>query len=103
MKNKDKTVSDLFDDSLFDPVETATGKNNSSRKNVSKNSSMAEKKKKAGFYLSVDMLERFTRKFHELKLAGKAIENKSALAEIALSFALDDIDRGNKSLLLKRL
>ena len=48
-------------------------------------------------------LDRFTRKFHELKLAGVAIENKSALVEMALSFAMDDIDKGEHSRLLKRL
>jgi hypothetical protein len=42
-------------------------------------------------------LDRFSRKFYELKLAGVAIENKSALLEVALSFALDDLDKGPKS------
>ncbi len=60
-------------------------------------------KKKAGFYLSVDVLQRFTHKFHELKLAGVAIDNKSTLLELALSFALDDMDKGNNSRVLQKL
>jgi hypothetical protein len=48
-------------------------------------------------------LDRFTRKFHQLKLDGVPIENKSALAEMALHFALDDMDQGKASRLLKRL
>ena len=61
------------------------------------------RKKKAGFYLSADVLDRFTRKFHELKLAGVAVENKSTLLELALSFALDDLDKGTRSKVLKTL
>jgi len=60
-------------------------------------------KKKAGFYLSVDLLKRFTHKFHELKLAGIAIDNKSTLLEAALGYALDDMDKGRQSQVLKRL
>jgi hypothetical protein len=63
----------------------------------------ADTKRKAGFYLSVDILNRFNRKFHELKLVGVAIENKSALLELALSFALDDMDRSHESRLLSHL
>ncbi len=59
-------------------------------------------KRKAGFYFSEALLDRFTRKFHQLKLDGVPIDNKSALAEMALHFALDDLDRGEASQLLKR-
>ena len=59
-------------------------------------------KKKAGFYLSVALLERFNRKFHELNLSGMSVENKSALLEAALSFALDDMDKGRESVVLDR-
>jgi hypothetical protein len=38
-----------------------------------------------------------------LKLEGVAIENKSALLELALSFALDDMDRSHESRLLSHL
>jgi hypothetical protein len=38
-----------------------------------------------------------------LKLAGAAIENKSALLELALSFALDDLDKGAKSRVLQNI
>jgi hypothetical protein len=49
------------------------------------------------------VIERFDRKFHELKLAGAAIDNKSMLLEAAMAFALDDLDRGEKSEVLRRL
>ena len=77
-----------------------TSKTRSSGQNSEKAASLSDKKK-AGFYLSVDLLERFNRKFYELKLAGAAIENKSALMELALSFALDDLDKGAKSQIIK--
>jgi len=111
--SKNKTP-DFFEEESFDPVELATGPGRSSQnseKSVSSGSgksvipsaspSPAVKKKKAGFYISVDLLERFTRKFYELKLAGVAMENKSALLESALSFALDDLDKGQKSRILQ--
>jgi hypothetical protein len=60
-------------------------------------------KKKAGFYLSKEIINRFNFKFHELKLAGIAIDNKSTLLELALAFALDDLDKGEKSRVLQRL
>jgi len=60
-------------------------------------------KKKAGFYFSETLLDRFNRKFHQLKLDGVPVENKSMLAEMAISFALDDMDRGAASHLLAKL
>jgi hypothetical protein len=51
----------------------------------------------------VDVLQRFTLKFHELNLAGIAVDNKSTLLELALSFALDDIDKGRASQVLQNL
>ena len=66
-------------------------------------SKSAVPKRKAGFYFSEALLDRFNRKFHQLKLDGVPIENKSVLAEMALHFALDDMDRGEASQLLKRL
>ena len=60
-------------------------------------------KRKAGFYFSETLLDRFNRKFHQLKLDGVPVENKSMLAEMALGFALDDMDRGAASVMLKRL
>ena len=94
-----KTIPDFFDEKRMDPVSVATGRP------VSK---MADPKpvvpkRKAGFYFSEALLDRFTRKFHQLKLDGVPIDNKSALAEMALHFALDDLDRGEASQLLKRL
>lgn len=80
---------DFFEDHDLDPLTTATGGMESKKAVVSK--------KKAGFYLSEDLLDRFNRRFHQMKLDGVAIENKSALVEIALSYALDDLDKGNES------
>jgi hypothetical protein len=111
--SKNKTP-DFFKDESFDPVEVATGPGRTGQDSEKSIHSAAGKaaipkagvghaanKKKAGFYISVDLLERFSRKFYELKLAGVAIENKSALLELALSFALDDLDKGHKSRVLQ--
>jgi len=82
--------ADFFEDTHLDPIQAATG-----------GKSTAVAKKKAGFYLSLDLLERFNRKFFELKLAGCPIENKSALVEAALLYALNDLDRGENSRILR--
>lgn len=109
---KNKTP-DFFKEEPLDPVEIATGPGRTgpdsektidpdARKAVIQRAgrSRAPDKKKAGFYISVALLDRFSRRFYELKLAGVAVENKSALLEAALSFALDDLDKGQKSRLL---
>lgn len=88
-----KTIPDFFDETGIDPVSVATGRP------VPKPTTP---KKKAGFYFSETLLDRFNRKFHQLKLDGVPIESKSALAEMALHFALDDLDRGDASQLLER-
>lgn len=95
-KSRKNDPNDLFDDDLLDPMTVATG------------GGMAGKgtpapKKKAGFYISESILDRFNRRFHQLKLDGVPIENKSALVEMALTLALDDLDRGEKSALLAEL
>ena len=84
--------ADFFEENPLDPIQAATG---------GKPAPVA--KKKAGFYLSIELLDRFTMKFHELKLAGIPIENKSALVEAALNFALDDIDQREQSRVLQSL
>lgn len=81
---------DFFEDHVLDPVVAATGSRPAA-------AAPPKAKKKAGFYLSEELLKRFNRRFHQMKLEGAAIENKSALLEIALSFALDDLDRGAQS------
>ncbi|BBO66564.1 hypothetical protein DSCA_04940 [Desulfosarcina alkanivorans] len=93
-----KTSPDFFDETPLDPVSVATGRP-ASRSVVSK---AAVPKRKAGFYFTEALLDRFTRKFHQLKLDGVPIENKSDLAEMALHFALDDLDRKDASRLLER-
>lgn len=86
---------DFFEDHNLDPLAAATG---------SRSSRVAPKaKKKAGFYLSEELLERFNRCFHQMKLEGAAIENKSALLELALCFALDDLDKKEHSRLMAAL
>lgn len=108
-----KKIPDLFAEDGLDPVESATGyRPKSAQDNRADSSAAAAKagpaaepaaKKKAGFYLSVNLLNRFNLKFHELKLAGVAIDNKSTLLEAALGFALDDMDRGAGSQVLKKI
>ena len=114
MANGRKKTPDFFNEDGVDPVETATG--SSQRVSIGKNEASPGKvtktgpinngpaaKKKAGFYLSEDVLDRFNLKFHELKLAGFSIDNKSTLLELALSFALDDLDKGGDSRILQHL
>ena len=101
MAARSKDTPDIFADTVLDPVESATGYEKpppSPHRSIDTTA-----KKKAGFYLSVGVLRRFTFKFHELKLAGVAIDNKSTLLELALSFALDDMDKGKNSRVLKKL
>ena len=101
-------LPDFFSEDGIDPVDSATGskqpliedRNRSSGKDMKIGPAA---KKKAGFYLSIDILDRFTLKFHELKLAGIPIDNKSTLLELALEFALDDLDKSAESRVLKRL
>ena len=100
MADKTKDSPDFFEESPYDAVSTATGSRLEDRQERSDKSTGAEKRK-AGFYLSTQLLDRFNRKFYELKLEGVSIENKSALIEIALTCALDDIDRGKESLVLQ--
>ena len=94
MPSRRKTEPDLFEDGLPDPVEAAIGRGRGAP-------AAAGAKRKAGFYLTGDTLDRFDTKYYELKLAGAAVDNKSALLEAALSFALDDLDRGSESRILK--
>jgi len=88
-----KTIPEFFNERRLDPVSVATGR---------PAHKTAVPKKKAGFYFSEVLLDRFTRKFHQLKLEGVPIDNTSVMAEMALHFALDDLDRGEASQLLKR-
>ena len=107
-----KKTPDFFGEDGLDPVESATGyPQRSPKMNPAASAAGAAAKtgpagetavkKKAGFYLTVSILNRFSLKFHELKLAGVAIDNKSTLLEAALGFALDDMDKGEGSLVLK--
>jgi hypothetical protein len=101
-------LPDFFSEDGIDPVESATGKRQPLTEDNDTSSAKDAKtgmstKKKAGYYLSKEILERFNLKFHELKLAGIAIDNKSTLLELALAFALDDLDKGAKSRVLQRL
>jgi hypothetical protein len=94
MATKRHHLPDLFEDHAPDPVEAATGGR--------KSTAGAEPKRKAGFYLSDELLGRFNTRFYELKLAGASVVNKSALLEAALAFALEDLERGANSTILKR-
>lgn len=85
---------DFFEDHGLDPVNTATRYTPTVH---------TPPKRKAGFYLSETLLQRFNRHFHQMKLAGTPVENKSALLEVALTFALEDLERGDQSKLLRSL
>ena len=106
MPTRRNQTPDLFVDHLPDPAETAMGRRRtpaprrhpSGRRSAE---SAPEFKRKAGFYLSDELLGRFNTRFYELKLAGIAVDNKSALLEAALAYALDDLDRGADSQILK--
>lgn len=85
MTASDKSkVPDFFSETDVDPVITATGAVSEKQK---------VKKKKAGFYLSEDVLDRFNRKFYQLKLDGTSIENKSKFLEMVICYALDEMDK----------
>jgi hypothetical protein len=117
MADSRKITPDFFADSELDPVDTATGSAGNLRsktsasasatdasrsKNTQAGAGSAVAKKKAGFYLSADILNRFNLKFYELKLSGAPIENKSNLLELMLGFALDDMDKGEQSRILHK-
>ena len=98
----------FFNEDGIDPVELATGNRQPLTEDNDTSSAKDAKtgmptKKKAGFYLSRELFERFNYKFYELKLAGIAIDNKSTLLELALTFALDDLDKGARNLVLQSL
>ncbi len=84
----------FFEEHTLDPVTAATRHSPPVK---------AIPKKKAGFYLSEAVLERFNRCFHEMKLAGIPVENKSDLLEKVLQFALSDLENGNQSQFMKLL
>lgn len=102
MAKRTKKSPDFFEDNPFDPVNAATGTVPKTRSGPAGRGPRLQKRK-VGFYLSATLLERFNRSFYELKLQGQSIENKSALLEAVLDFALDDIDRGDNSHILKSL
>jgi hypothetical protein len=106
MAPRRRKTPDLFEDHLPDPVEAATGGRAAAsgpRLQEERGPSEAgDGKRKAGFYLSEETLTRFNTCYYQLKLAGAAVDNKSALLEAALAFALDDLDRGVDSRILKQ-
>lgn len=95
MAKTKKPIPDFFDDAGPDPVTAATGGHRGAKTGAAK--------KKAGFYLATELLDRFDRTFYQLKLEGAGIDNKSALLEAALAFALEDMEKGEKSAFRKRL
>jgi len=96
MKASEQNKSpDFFENHDLDPLAAVTGRMDTPVKPIAK--------KKAGFYLSEPLLNRFNRRFHQMKLDGVSIENKSALVEMALAFALDDLDKGEQSKLASAL
>lgn len=101
MVKRKQTTPDFFQDSSLDPVSSATGPARAGHPE-GQNSSI-EEKKKVGFYVKASLWARFNRTFHELMLEGDVPGNKSGLLEAALTFALDDIDKGASSKVRKLL
>lgn len=89
---KDNQAADFFPETSFDPLIAAVrGENHDSDK------------KKAGFYLSRGLLERFDKTFYTLKIEGKGVENKSALVENLMTYALNVLDEeGYEALTAKK-
>lgn len=100
MTKKSNSKPTFFEEDATDPVAAATG---GQAAPAIPPGPAAHTKRKAGFYLSQELLDRFNTKFYELKLAGVAIENKSGLLEIALEYALDDLDKGEGSKLMANI
>jgi hypothetical protein len=104
MADKKNSPPEFHDDThIFDPVTAATGRATPAEREPAEKPPVELPKKKVGFYLPVDVADRFDRKFYELKLAGQPVENKSALLEAALELALDDLDRDRESVILRQL
>lgn len=99
------TPPDFFEEHSLDPVTTAA-RTTAARTTAARTPGRAPAavpKKKAGFYLSEALLTRFDRQFHQLKIDGVPVENKSALVELALEYALADLAREAGSVLLRKL
>ncbi|MFO7709210.1 MAG: hypothetical protein R6V84_13650 [Desulfobacterales bacterium] len=98
---------ELFEETGPDPIDAACGPRHTlppaPAPRPERPAAGADLKRKAGFYLSDELLARFNKKFYQLKLAGAAVDNKSALLEAALDFALEDLDRGAASRVLQRI
>ena len=101
MARKRTQSPEFFEENAIDPLTAATGSMRPGRSHPV-DPAAGGAKQKAGFYLSRRVLERFNRKFYELKLEGKAVGNKSTLLEAAIDYALDDIDQGTGSTILAR-
>jgi hypothetical protein len=103
MTTRRNPTPDLFAEHLPDPVDAAIGGRGAPGRPPGRRAAGAapEAKRKAGFYLSDELLGRFNTRFYELKLAGAPVDNKSALLEAALAFALEDLDRGADSRILR--
>ena len=78
---KDNPATDFFHEMGFDPLIAAVRGENKEND-----------KKKAGFYLSHGLLERFDKTFYTLKLEGQGVDNKSAFVEKLIDYALDVLD-----------
>lgn len=103
MVSDKKEMPDFENSNPFDPVHTATGGDGKNSSIEEQKNSARTDKKKAGFYLASDLLERFDRTFYQLKLEGIDVGNKSSLVEKALLFALDDLDKKDGSRIRRML
>lgn len=88
---KDNPAADFFHETGFDPLIAAV-----------RGETKETDKKKAGFYLSHGLLERFDKTFYTLKIEGQGVDNKSAFVEKLIDYALDVLDRDGLEKIIKK-
>ena len=87
---RDNPAADFFHETGFDPLIAAV-----------RGETKESDKKKAGFYLSHGLLERFDKTFYTLKIEGR-VDNKSAFVEKLIDYALDVLDHDGLEKIVKK-
>lgn len=90
-KHENHQTPDFFPETNFDPLIAAV-----------RGETKDTDKKKAGFYLSYGLLERFDKTFYTLKIEGLGVENKSVFVEKLISYALDILEQDGFEKVLKK-
>lgn len=87
---KENRAADFFPDD-FDPLIAAV-----------RGETKDTDKKKAGFYLSHGLLERFDKIFYTLKIEGKEVDNKSVFVENLINYALNVLENEGFEKVIKK-